>query len=97
MPISTLLEKRALPQSLTGCSAEAIDLEPFYCFANEDSRLFDLAQRFYGLKQRSKLPRYFVREELIGPATVNTLPLATLKAFRDRGRVRGDTSCREPI
>jgi transaldolase len=30
-------------------------------------------------------------EELIGPDTVNTLPLATLKAFRDHGRVRGDT------
>jgi transaldolase len=30
-------------------------------------------------------------EELIGPDTVNTLPLPTLKAFRDHGRVRGDT------
>lgn len=30
-------------------------------------------------------------EELIGPDTVNTLPLATLDAFRDHGRVRGDT------
>jgi transaldolase len=30
-------------------------------------------------------------EELIGPDTVNTLPLATMKAFRDHGRVRGDT------
>jgi transaldolase len=30
-------------------------------------------------------------EELIGPDTVNTLPLATLKAFRDHGRVRGNT------
>ena len=30
-------------------------------------------------------------EELIGPDTVNTLPLATLNAFRDHGRVRGDT------
>ena len=30
-------------------------------------------------------------EELIGPDTVNTLPLPTLKAFREHGRVRGDT------
>ena len=30
-------------------------------------------------------------EELIGPDTVNTLPPATLNAFRDHGRVRGDT------
>jgi transaldolase len=30
-------------------------------------------------------------EELIGPETVNTVPLATLEAFRDHGRVRGAT------
>ena len=30
-------------------------------------------------------------EELIGPETVNTLPIATLEAFRDHGRVRGAT------
>ena len=30
-------------------------------------------------------------EELIGPDTVNTLPLATLKAFRDHGSVQGNT------
>jgi transaldolase len=30
-------------------------------------------------------------EELIGPETVNTLPPATLKAFREHGRVRGNT------
>ncbi|MES1258475.1 MAG: transaldolase [Acidobacteriota bacterium] len=30
-------------------------------------------------------------EELIGPDTVNTLPPDTLAAFRDHGRVRGDT------
>ena len=30
-------------------------------------------------------------EELIGPETVNTLPLATLEAFHDHGRVRGAT------
>ena len=30
-------------------------------------------------------------EELIGPDTVNTMPLETLEAFRDHGEVRGDT------
>ena len=30
-------------------------------------------------------------EELIGPETVNTMPPATLDAFRDHGRIRGDT------
>ena len=30
-------------------------------------------------------------EELIGPETVNTMPLETLDAFRDHGEVRGDT------
>src|SRR4051795_6347428 len=30
-------------------------------------------------------------EELIGPDTVNTMPLETIKAFQDHGEVRGDT------
>jgi transaldolase len=30
-------------------------------------------------------------EELVGPATVNTMPLETLTAFADHGEVRGDT------
>jgi transaldolase len=30
-------------------------------------------------------------EELIGPQTVNTMPLATIEAFADHGEVRGDT------
>ncbi len=30
-------------------------------------------------------------EELIGPDTVNTMPPATLDAFRDHGKIRGDT------
>jgi transaldolase len=42
----------------------------------------------------TKNPRYrddLYVEELIGPETVNTIPLATLEAFRDHGRVRGAT------
>ena len=30
-------------------------------------------------------------EELIGPDTVNTMPLETVEAFQDHGEVRGDT------
>src|SRR5581483_8430723 len=30
-------------------------------------------------------------EELIGPSTVNTMPLETIEAFHDHGEVRGDT------
>jgi transaldolase len=30
-------------------------------------------------------------EELIGPATVNTMPLETIAAFQDHGELRGDT------
>jgi transaldolase len=30
-------------------------------------------------------------EELVGPETVNTMPLETIKAFQDHGEVRGDT------
>src|SRR6185312_9516511 len=42
----------------------------------------------------TKNPRYrdvLYVEELIGPETVNTIPPATMKAFRDHGQVRGDT------
>ncbi|MDX6515111.1 MAG: transaldolase, partial [Gaiellaceae bacterium] len=30
-------------------------------------------------------------EELIGPDTVNTMPLETIRAFQDHGEIRGDT------
>ncbi len=30
-------------------------------------------------------------EELIGPDTVNTMPLETIRAFQDHGELRGDT------
>jgi transaldolase len=30
-------------------------------------------------------------EDLIGPETVNTMPLETIRAFQDHGEVRGDT------
>jgi len=30
-------------------------------------------------------------EELIGPQTVNTMPIETIRAFQDHGEVRGST------
>ena len=42
----------------------------------------------------SKNPAYrdvVYAEELIGPDTVDTMPLATIEAFADHGEVRGDT------
>ena len=52
------------------------------------------AQRPLWASTGTKNPRYsdvLYIEELIGPETVNTMPLATLNAFRDHGRVRGET------
>ena len=52
------------------------------------------AQRPLWASTGTKNPAYSdVRyvEELIGPDTVNTIPPDTLAAFRDHGRVRGDT------
>ncbi|MFZ0593052.1 MAG: transaldolase [Bryobacteraceae bacterium] len=52
------------------------------------------AQRPLWASTSTKNPQYrdvMYVEELIGSETVNTLPLATLNAFRDHGRVRGDT------
>lgn len=52
------------------------------------------AQRPLWASTSTKNPNYrdvLYVEELIGPETVNTVPLATLEAFRDHGRVRGAT------
>jgi transaldolase len=46
----------------------------------------------------SKNPAYrdvVYAEELIGPDTVDTMPLATIEAFADHGVVRGDTVCED--
>ncbi len=51
-------------------------------------------QRVLWASTSTKNPAYsdvMYVEELIGPGTVNTLPPATLDAFRDHGVVRGDT------
>ena len=52
------------------------------------------AQRVLWASTSTKDPTYrdtLYVEELIGPRTVDTIPPATLAAFEDHGRVRGDT------
>ncbi|MFN7995423.1 MAG: transaldolase [Bryobacteraceae bacterium] len=64
--------------------------EPFSAQRKRGAR----EQRPLWASTSTKNPRYsdvLYVEELIGPDTVNTVPFATLDAFRDHGRVRGDT------
>ena len=52
------------------------------------------AQRCLWASTSTKNPAYrdvLYVEELVGPATVNTMPLETVRAFQDHGEVRGDT------
>jgi transaldolase len=51
-------------------------------------------QRCLWASTSTKNPEYrdvMYVEELIGPQTVNTMPLETIEAFQDHGEVRGDT------
>jgi transaldolase len=51
-------------------------------------------QRCLWASTSTKNPEYrdvIYVEELVGPDTVNTMPLETVKAFQDHGEVRGDT------
>jgi transaldolase len=51
-------------------------------------------QRCLWASTSTKNPNYrdvLYVEELIGPDTVNTMPLETIRAFQDHGEVRGDT------
>jgi transaldolase len=51
-------------------------------------------QRCLWASTSTKNPEYrdvLYVEELIGPETVNTMPLETIRAFQDHGEVRGDT------
>ncbi len=51
-------------------------------------------QRCLWASTSTKNPEYrdvMYVEELIGPETVNTMPLETVRAFQDHGEVRGDT------
>jgi transaldolase len=52
------------------------------------------AQRCLWASTSTKNPEYrdvLYVEELIGPDTVNTMPVETVEAFQDHGEVRGDT------
>src|SRR3954452_15403131 len=52
------------------------------------------AQRCLWASTSTKNPEYrdvIYVEELIGPHTVNTMPVETIRAFQDHGEVRGDT------
>jgi transaldolase len=52
------------------------------------------SQRCLWASTSTKNPAYrdvLYVEELIGPETVNTMPLETIEAFQDHGEVRGDT------
>jgi transaldolase len=51
-------------------------------------------QRCLWASTSTKNPEYrdvIYVEELIGPDTVNTMPLETIEAFQDHGEIRGDT------
>lgn len=64
--------------------------EPFAALRKRGARV----QRPLWASTSTKNPQYrdvLYVEELIGPETVNTLPLGTLEAFRDHGRVGGAT------
>jgi transaldolase / glucose-6-phosphate isomerase len=64
--------------------------EPFAPFRSRGARV----QRVLWASTSTKNPAYsdvLYLEELVGPDTVNTVPPATLKAFRDHGSVRGST------
>ena len=55
-------------------------------------------QRMLWASTSAKNPAYrdvVYAEELIGPDTVDTMPLATIEAFRDHGEVHGDTVCED--
>jgi transaldolase len=72
--------------------AEAFAGERWAYLASKGAR----SQRCLWASTSTKNPAYrdvMYVEELIGPETVNTMPLETIRAFQDHGEVRGDTLC----
>ncbi len=60
--------------------------EPFFVLRNRGARVQRVLWGSTGTKNPAYSDVYYV-EELIGPDTVNTIPPATLEAFRNHGRV----------
>ena len=92
-------ERRRELQGLLGRAAIANSKLAYEMFSQlhsgarwDDLRLSGASvQRCLWASTSTKDPRYsdtMYVEELVGPATVNTMPVATFQAFRDHGRVR---------
>ena len=64
--------------------------EPFADLRRRDVRVQRVLWGSTGTKNPAYSDVLYV-EELIGPETINTVPLQTVNAFRDHGRVRGTT------
>jgi len=74
---------------------EIFDGEPFAALREKGAR----PQRPLWASTSTKNPDYrdvVYVEELVAPRTVNTVPPATLDAFRDHGEVRGETAAEAP-
>lgn len=104
--VDRLLDARGVPSTLKGLAAVAnarLAYEEFQVSLSQPRwhALVDRGaspQRLLWASTGTKDPAYrdvVYVEELIGPDTVTTLPLATLDAFRDHGRVRA--SLREAL
>jgi len=104
--VDRLLDARGAPSTLKGLAAVAnarLAYEEFQASLSQPRwhALVDRGaspQRLLWASTGTKDPAYrdvVYVEELIGPDTVTTLPLATLDAFRDHGRVRA--SLREAL
>ncbi|HZD40795.1 MAG TPA: bifunctional transaldolase/phosoglucose isomerase [Terriglobales bacterium] len=102
--VDRVLEERAIPEAAALCGQIAISnakvvyrrfLQIFYhegfgSLQQKGARV----QRPLWASTGTKNPRYsdvLYVENLIGPQTVNTLPPATIDAFRDHGRIPGAT------
>lgn len=99
--IDTLLDKK-LPQDLQGKAANANSKLIYQEFQKvlESDRFKKLQQKGATVQKvlwgstsckNPKYPDLIYVENLIGPETVNTMPLATLEAFLDHGSIPGNS------
>jgi transaldolase len=73
---------------------EIFDGEPFAALMRRGARVQRLLWASTGTKNASYSDVLYL-ESLIGPDTITTVPLATMDAFRDHGRVRGTLGTEE--